>query len=75
VRKRRWRSRANRRRLTGAGRFSNRHSLRLLMRTDDLRPTLEHRRAGHFALRLVPDYPGKARPVFPRQWLKPLATG
>jgi glutathione S-transferase len=48
-------------------------SLRLLMCMDDLRAALDRRPAGDFALRLVSDYAGHVRPVFPPEWLQPLA--
>ena len=44
-------------------------SLRLLMSFDDLRPHIESRPAGKLALRVVPEFPGKAPPVFPPEWL------
>jgi glutathione S-transferase len=44
-------------------------SVRLLMCFDDLRPQIESRPAGEQALRLVPHFPGKVPPVFPREWL------
>jgi glutathione S-transferase len=44
-------------------------SLSLLMTTEELRPTLETRPAGRLALRLVPEYPGHAASVLPREWL------
>ena len=44
-------------------------SLRLLMAFDDLRPGIESRPAGKLALRVVPEFPGKAPPVFPPEWL------
>jgi len=50
-------------------------SLRLLMCMDDLRPALENRPAGRLALRLLPDYPGHVRSVFPTEWFRPLPTG
>jgi glutathione S-transferase len=46
-------------------------SLRLLMALDDLRPAIEERPAGELALRLVPSFPGRVRPVFPPTWLQP----
>jgi glutathione S-transferase len=47
-------------------------SVRLLLCMDDLRPALIRRPAGDFALRLISDYPGHIRPVFPPEWLQPL---
>lgn len=47
-------------------------ALRLAMTLDDLRPAIEARPAGQLALRLVPDFRGKAPPVFPDAWLAPL---
>jgi len=47
-------------------------SVRLLLLSDDLRALLAERPAGRFALRLVPDYPGRMRASFPREWLAPL---
>jgi glutathione S-transferase len=44
-------------------------SVRLMMTFDQLRPHIEARPAGAHALRLVPDYPGRFREVFPAQWL------
>lgn len=46
--------------------------LRLLMTLDDLRPFIEHRPAGQFALRACPDFPGKLRALLPQDWLAPL---
>jgi glutathione S-transferase len=45
-------------------------SVRLLMCFDDLRPLLEGRPASEQARRLVPDYPGRIPPVFPKEWLR-----
>ena len=44
-------------------------SVRLMMTFDQLRPHIEKRPAGVHALKLVPDYPGRFREVFPAQWL------
>ena len=44
-------------------------SVRLMMTFDQLRPHVEARPAGAHALKLVPDYPGRFREVFPAQWL------
>jgi glutathione S-transferase len=38
-------------------------SVRLLMCFDDLRPTIEGRPAGAFAMRVCPDFPGRVGPV------------
>jgi glutathione S-transferase len=40
-------------------------SVRLLMTFDDLRPSIEARPAGPFALRVCPDFPGHIGPVLP----------
>ena len=47
-------------------------SVRLAMTLDDLRPAMEPRPAGKLALRLIPDYPGRAGPVLPPAWLEPI---
>jgi glutathione S-transferase len=47
-------------------------SVRLLMTMDDLRPAIEHRPAGELAMRVAPDFPGRAEPVLPAGWLEPL---
>ena len=47
-------------------------SLRLAMTLDDLRPAIESRPAGEVAMRAVPDFPGRAAPVLPAEWLEPL---
>ena len=47
-------------------------SVRLLMCLDDLRPPIEARPAGRLANRVVPDFPGRIRPVLPPAWLEPL---
>lgn len=44
-------------------------SVRLMLCFDQLRPHIEDRPAGRFARRLVPDYPGRVREVFPASWL------
>lgn len=49
-------------------------SLRLAMTLDDLRPFIEPRPAGALALRAVPEFPGRAAPVFPADWLAPLGA-
>ncbi|HEY5057466.1 MAG TPA: glutathione S-transferase N-terminal domain-containing protein [Gaiellaceae bacterium] len=48
-------------------------SVGLLLCFDDLRPFIEPRPAGEIARRLAPDYPGWIGPVFPSDWLRPLA--
>ena len=48
-------------------------SVGLLLCFDDLRPFVEPRPAGALARRLTPDYPGRFGPVFPGEWLRPLA--
>jgi glutathione S-transferase len=45
-------------------------SLRLLITLDDLRPAIEPRPAGALALRVVPDFPGRAPAVLPAAWLE-----
>jgi len=50
-------------------------SLRLAMTLDDLRPAIENRPAGAMAMRVVPDFPGKAAPILPPAWLQPLRSG
>lgn len=47
-------------------------SLRLLMLLEQVRPYVERRPAGRFALGLAPDYPGAFGPVVPESWLAPL---
>jgi glutathione S-transferase len=47
-------------------------SVRLAMTLDDLRPWIADRPAGKLAMRVVPDYPGKAPPILPVAWLEPL---
>jgi glutathione S-transferase len=47
-------------------------SLGLALTLDDLRPAIENRPAGALAKRVVPDYPGKAPPILPAEWLAPL---
>jgi hypothetical protein len=44
-------------------------SLSLLMTVDEPRPSLEARPGGHFALRFVPEHPGRAAGVVPQEWL------
>ena len=44
-------------------------SVRLLMCFDDLREALERRPAGVYARGLVPEFPGRIRPVIPAGWL------
>ncbi len=47
-------------------------SLRLAMSLDDVRPAIENRPAGRLALRVVPEFPGRAPAVLPAPWLEPL---
>jgi glutathione S-transferase len=47
-------------------------SVRLALTLDDLRPAIADRPAGKLAMRVAPDYPGQAAPVFPPAWLEPL---
>jgi glutathione S-transferase len=49
-------------------------SVRLLMTLDDLRADIEDRPAGELALRIVPEFPGRAAPVLPGAWLEPMRT-
>ena len=44
-------------------------SVRLMLNFDQLREHVEGRPAGRHALKLVPDYPGRFREVFPAAWL------
>jgi len=44
-------------------------SVRLMLTFDQLRDHIDARPAGGHARRLVPDYPGRFREVFPSQWL------
>jgi glutathione S-transferase len=44
-------------------------SVRLMLNFDQLRPHIDARPAGAHARKLVPDYPGRFREVFPAQWL------
>ena len=55
--------------LPNAADFQIAPSVRLMMTFDQLRPHIQARPAGAHALRLVPDYPGRFREVFPTQWL------
>jgi len=48
--------------------------LRLAMTLEDLRPYIEGRPAGDLAMRLVPDFPGRAPKILPERWLEPLAA-
>lgn len=51
-------------------------SLRLAMTLDDLNPSIEARPAGQMAERAIPEFPGRAGPILPPEWLEPLrATG
>ena len=56
----------------GAADFQIAPSVRLAMTLEDLRPLIEERPAGKLAMRVVPDYPGKAPPVLPAAWLEPM---
>ena len=47
-------------------------SVRLLMCFDDLRPAIEGRPAGAFAMRICPDFPGRIGPVLESAKIKPL---
>jgi glutathione S-transferase len=47
-------------------------SVRLAMTLEDLRPAISSRPAGELAMRVAPDYPGRAPAVLPRTWLEPL---
>jgi len=47
-------------------------SLSLLMLLEQVRPFIERRPAGRFALAVAPEYPGAFGPVFPEAWLAPL---
>lgn len=49
-------------------------SLRLAMTLDDLRPSIESRPAGALAMRVVPEFPGRAAPILPPAWLQPLRS-
>jgi glutathione S-transferase len=49
-------------------------SLALLASHDDLRPLIDARPCGELVRRIAPDYPGRMRPVFPREWLRAAAT-
>jgi glutathione S-transferase len=44
-------------------------TVRLAMTFDQLRPHIAARPAGAFALRLVPDYPGRIASVLPQEWM------
>jgi glutathione S-transferase len=46
-------------------------SVRLLMCFDDLRPEIEGRPAGAFAMRICPDFPGRVGPVLESAKIKP----
>jgi glutathione S-transferase len=45
-------------------------TLRLAMALDDVRPAIEGRPAGQLAVRVVPEFPGRAGPIFPAPWLE-----
>jgi glutathione S-transferase len=47
-------------------------SVRLAMTYDDLRPAIEKRPAGEWAMRIVPEFFGRMHPVFPPEWLEGL---
>ena len=47
-------------------------SIALAMTLDDLRPLIADRPAGRMAMRVAPDFPGKAPPILPQAWLEPL---
>ena len=47
-------------------------SLRIMMIVDQLRPLIEARPAGEFAMRVDPYFPGRVRAEFPQEWLEPL---
>ena len=47
-------------------------SLRVLMTHDDLGPLIAKRRAGKWALELMPEYPGTVPALLPPEWLEPL---
>jgi glutathione S-transferase len=49
-------------------------SVRLLMFLDDLRPAIEGRPAGRFALETAPEFDGRVPRVYPREWLGSLAA-
>lgn len=44
-------------------------SVRLLMCFDDLREAIAHRPAGQHAQQIVPNFPGRIKPVIPQDWL------
>ena len=47
-------------------------ALGLARTLDDLRPAIDPRPAGALTTRLMPDFPGRAAPVLPAEWLAPL---
>ena len=44
-------------------------SVRLMLCFDQLREPIDARPAGQFARKLVPDYPGRFKAVFPTEWM------
>jgi len=50
-------------------------SVRLMLNFDDLAPAIQGRPAAAHARRLVARYPGHVPPIFPADWLEPLAGG
>jgi glutathione S-transferase len=44
-------------------------SVRSLLVFEDLRESIDRRPAGRLAREVVPDFPGRVRPAFPRDWL------
>ena len=49
-------------------------NVRLLLLFDDLAPAIEGRPAAELAVRVAPQYPGRIRAVFPREWLGPIRS-
>ena len=47
-------------------------SIALAMTLDNLRPLIADRPVGRMAMRVAPDFPGKAAPILPQSWLEPL---
>lgn len=47
-------------------------SVRLAMTLDDVGPAIASRPAGELAMRVAPDYPGRAPAILPPAWLEPL---
>jgi glutathione S-transferase len=52
-----------------AGDFQIATSVRLLLCFDDIRPAIEAHRAGAFARRVAPEFPGRIGRIFPAEWL------